>query len=241
MARERGLLLRLLGGRQAARTVGPLTHPVDDATTLHRRGAAPEVKLLLFGSGPAAGWGVHLHDLGLGGGIADRLAERMGHAVALDLLVDDSWQDPDPITAIRTQGLGKYHAVVIVGAYNHSLIEVPEPVWKDYLAQLREAILQEAGPDVALLVLSLPWDDAAERMPSVWGGPAGRAVVDLARIADETLSDSEQITQLRLLPPIEAEEWIGPDFSVASYARWSADTADRLAPLLGAGAVLSLP
>lgn len=241
MARERGRLFRLLGGRRAARTAGPLIHPVDEATTLRRRGAAPEVKLLLFGSGPAAGWGVHLHDLGLGGGIADRVAERTGRAVALDLLVDDSWQDPDPITALRAQGLGKYHAVVIAGAYNDSLIEVPESVWKDYLAQVREAILQEAGPDAVLLVLSLPWNDAAERMPSVWGGPAGRAVVDLARIADQTLSGSERITLLNLVPPVEAEEWIGPDFSVASYARWSADTADRLSPLLGAGAVLSLP
>lgn len=232
MARERGRLRRLVAGRRASRTTGPLTHPIDGATSLHRRGTGPAVKLLLFGSGPAAGWGVHLHDLGLGGGIADGVAERTGRAVTLDLLVDDTWEDPDAITALRAQRLTTYDAVVSVGSYRDSLREVSLTGLRAYLEQIRAVLLEEAGPDVVLLALALPWDDAARRVPGVWGGSFGRVVSDMVEVANETFGSSTQFVRLDLEPPIEASEWVGPDFSMASYARWSTVVADRLAPLL---------
>lgn len=235
MAREPARLLRLLARRRArAQAVGTLTRPVDGSTSLHRRGAAPELRLLLFGSGPAAGWGVHLHDLGLGGGIADGIAERTGRAVTMDLLVDDTWDDPDAITALRAQGLSTYDAVVVIGAYRPALLEIPLAVWQVYLDRLRTTLLEEAGPDVVLQVLALNWDDAVSSVPEVWGGAFGRLVVDLAHVADESFQNDDQVLRLQLLPPVEPTEWIGPDFSVASYARWSAAACEQLAPLLQA-------
>lgn len=231
MARERGRLRRMLAGRRAARTTGTLTRPIDDSTTLHRRGTEPGVRLLLFGSGPAAGWGVHLHDLGLGGGIANRVAERTGRAVTMDLLVDDTWEDPDAITALRAQGLSTYDAVISVGSYRDSLREVSLPALRAYLEQIREVLLQETGPGAVLLALALPWDDAARRVPEVWGGGFGRVVGGMVDVANETFG-GERFVRLDLQPPVAASEWFGPDFSVTSYAQWSAIVADRLAPLL---------
>lgn len=226
--------LRRRFARRRDRVVGTLIRPIDGATRLRRRGTEPELTLLLFGSGPATGWGVHLHDLGLGGGIADGIAERTGRAVAVDLLVDETWEDPDALTALRAQRLSTYDAIVSIGSYRDSLLEVPLPALRAYLEQVRTVLLEEAGPDVVIQVLSLPWDDAARRAPEVWGGALGRVVETMVRVQNEIFDGVGQMVRMDLLPPVEASEWIGPDFSVASYARWSAAVTDQLAPLLSA-------
>lgn len=226
--------LRRLFARRRDRVVGTLIRPIDGATSLHRRGAEPELRLLLFGSGPATGWGVHLQDLGLGGGIVDGVAKRTGRAVTLDLLVDETWQDPDAVTALRAQRLSAYDAIVSIGSYRDSLLEVPLPALRAYLERVRDVLIEEAGPDVVIQVLSLPWDDAMQRVPEVWGGTFGEVVMTMVQIQDETFDGVAQIIRMDLQPPVEASEWVGPDFSVASYARWSAAVTDRLAPLLTA-------
>ena len=60
------------------------------------------------------------------------------------------------------------------------------------------------------MVLTLPWEDAVERAPRQWGGAFGSTVAGLVAATADSVQEFQQISYLRLPPPDDAAEWIGP-------------------------------
>jgi hypothetical protein len=65
-----------------------------DATQTHSFGTDSD-RILVFGSGPAVGWGVLSHDVALPGSLARALSARTGRGADVDVV-------PNPLTTIRT-------------------------------------------------------------------------------------------------------------------------------------------
>jgi hypothetical protein len=188
--------------------------------------------VLLFGSGPAAGWGVQQHGEGLGGSIAAALARRTGRATTVEFLMEEQWVDRAPAAAMRAQHLLDYDAVVAIGTYRAAWLEIED--WRRHVDELRDTLLVEAGYGGVIQVLALPWADAVERAPQRWGGALGTSVMALAAVAADSMGEFRQIGYLTLGPPADAAEWIGPAFSRATYAAWGEETAAALEPRLAA-------
>ena len=229
--------------RAAARRVDAIAmtvpRPADRHEPVTAGTAGPPVRLLLFGSGPASGWGVRDSAEGLTGALARATAERLGRQVTVVPVIDDYWQESDPRSALRAARLAEYDAVLAVSAYRWSMVDVPLAAWRAYVDGLRDLLLDESGPDGVIQILALPWADAARRVPERWGGPLGAKIEELAGAAADSVAGSDAIDLLELGPPEAAAEWIGPAFSAATYRRWGIETAARLVPRLVTGAPAS--
>jgi hypothetical protein len=229
--------------RAAARRVDAIAmtvpRPADRHEPVTVGAEGPAVRLLLFGSGPASGWGVRDSAEGLTGSIARATAERLGRRVTVTPVIDDYWQESDPVRALQEARLVEYDAVLAVSAYRWSLVDLPLSAWRRYVDGLRDLLLAESGPDGVIQILALPWADAARRMPERWGGPLGGKIEELAGAAADSVADSPAIDLLELSAPDDTAEWGGPAFSAATYRRWGTEVAARLVPRLVAGAPAS--
>lgn len=71
---------------RSAHTFGPMPREI---LSVHTRGADSD-RVLLVGSGVAAGWGVLGHDIALAGNLARSLSARTGRGTDVDIVADSS-------------------------------------------------------------------------------------------------------------------------------------------------------
>jgi GAF domain-containing protein len=108
------LFSRLLWRAHAARTRASLARPHDtpQAFAAGRR----SLRILLAGSGPAAGWGVASHDLALPGGLARALASITGRGCVVDVLPHPSAGIARLSRMLDRAALDRYDAVILSAA-----------------------------------------------------------------------------------------------------------------------------
>lgn len=191
------------------------------------------MRVLLFGSGAAAGWGAEDARHGFGGAISAALHLATARPVVVDLLLEDNWEEHNVVAAVTAQRLRDYDAIVVINAYRPALRHISVDRWRGYAEALRDLALSQADPSTAIVVLSLPWRDAAARLPQVWGGAVGDHLVMLAEVVEEVVGEFRQIDSVTLNPPEAAAEWRRPEFSSGTYQCWGASVAVALLARLG--------
>lgn len=211
VAAVRAGLVRPVGGRQSF-VAG--RHPL---------------RVLIVGSGPAAGWGVGSHDLGLPGAVARALAASTGSGAVVDVV-------PHPSAGVRRLGRildgtgdDRYDAIVLSGAVPDAL-RLPEPRrWGLRLRRLIERA-QALGPRSVVWLGAQPIR-SIRPYDSAMGEVADNHARRLNAVARETCQEAGALfVPLEAPPRTDSRRHRSP----ADYLFWARQLVDVLAPALDA-------
>lgn len=159
-------LMRLFLWR-LTRTVSTLPTPTD-APHAHSSGTDPD-RFLLFGSGPAVGYGVLSHDLALPGQLARQVSASTGRGVDLDVFADTQMTMETAVDAITGIDLSRYDAVVLTIGANNALLLSSLRSWCDSLRLMLETVTAGLPARARVYVIAVPPISVINIDPSVIG------------------------------------------------------------------------
>lgn len=125
-----------------------------DAPQAHAAGINSD-RILLFGSGPAVGWGVVSHDLALPGSLARALSARTGRGTDVDVV-------PSPAVTIRSARaelaglkLWRYDAIVLSVGTTDAVGLMPPRVWRRELQAILDQLSRSTSRTTRIFVLGV--------------------------------------------------------------------------------------
>jgi lysophospholipase L1-like esterase len=202
-----------------------------DAPQAHAAGVNSD-RILLFGSGPAVGWGVLSHDLALPGSLARALSARTGRGTDVDVT-------PSPAATIRTArlelaglNLWRYDVVVLSVGTNDAVGLISPRIWRRELEAILDHIGGCSSRTTRILVLGVQpirsiaaYDTALGSL----GATHARALNALSQEICDSRPDSTYVDMPATLSHT-------PDRirTAADYATWAELLADRLNDSLNA-------
>jgi len=200
-----------------------------DAPESHSRGTDTH-RVLIFGGGPAVGWGVLSHEIALPGALARALSRRTGrgadvYVVAVPRLKVGSARDE-----LHRINLCRYDGVVVTLGVNDAGAMTPPSSWERDLTSTLQLIGQRSSPHAQIFVAGVH----PIRSIPVYDGPLGSVADAHARklnaVSALVCSRLPGVTYV----PLSAPEPCSPlRFRDAmSYRHWAEELADSMAPRL---------
>ena len=171
-------LMRLLHLRSGQR-MQHLPRPVD-APHAHAAGPDPD-RVLLFGSGPAIGYGVLSNDLALPGHIARQLSAATGRGVDLDVISDPGVTAAGSLAALRGINLWRYEAILFTIGVNDALILTPLATWREAVIQLLRYVAAHVPQRTRILIVAVPPIRTIDAVTGITGWIADRHAILLSR------------------------------------------------------------
>ncbi|MCU1438753.1 MAG: putative diguanylate cyclase [Naasia sp.] len=125
-----------------------------DAPGSYAAGTSPD-RVLIVGTGPAAGWGVLSHDLALPGQLARRLSERTGHGADVDLVATPFMTIGNVARELADTRLWRYDAVVVVLGVPDVLSLTPVRDWEERLEALLRLLNSSCSASTHIVVTGI--------------------------------------------------------------------------------------
>ncbi|RKR76588.1 GAF domain-containing protein [Frondihabitans australicus] len=144
-----------------------------DAPQAHAPGENPD-RVLVFGNGPAVGWGVITQELALPGQLARALAARTGRGCDVDLLADTAWDMESSTEHLVGRDLAGYDAVVVVIGQSDAYRFLPERRWTAALVSLLDHLEASTSPATGITVMGISPLSAVPPFHSRPGGSSDR-------------------------------------------------------------------
>jgi hypothetical protein len=138
-----------------------------DSPTVHGAGSDPD-RLLLTGSGVAAGHGVTTHELGLAGQLVRRLAVLTTRGADIDIVVRHDMTAVDCLDALAEVELSRFDAIIISVGVAEALALRSARVWRRDLEALLTTVRRECPASTQIFLLSLPLFSAETRFPRLF-------------------------------------------------------------------------
>lgn len=195
----------------------------EPVSAIRRAGRAPH-QVLLFGAGMLTGTGLHTHETGLPGAVADLLHARSGRGVNLTVIVD-----PDPTSDRARQALPglrlpRFEAVVVVLGEEAAVRRTSLGEWAARAGALFDLLDAQAAPDAPVFV----YDSAravlanlGERSRRTWRAASRQHLVS------ERLAASTRLRFAELTPSLH-RLGLGGRFSPVAYTAWGEYIVERL-------------
>lgn len=191
-------------------------------------GAGPD-RVLLVGSGPAAGVGVETHSLALTGALARRLSATTGRgAVVESRAVAHSGLDTIA-ELLAVDPAGSFDAVIITAGLMEAIDLLPDIVWRRWLLAVIEMVQARFGAETTVVVAGMPAPTSAILAGVGWrGGFIDRRASRLNRTSVDVVSSDERWHFVQL----PASEHVNGQPTADSYAGWADRVCMTLAPEL---------
>ncbi|NRD25066.1 GAF domain-containing protein [Frigoribacterium sp. VKM Ac-2836] len=198
----------------------------------HAPGTSPD-RVLLFGSGPAVGWGVRSHDLGLAGHLARAVSLATGRGVDVDVVADPAMRTADARRVLGDRDLTRYDTVVLVTGINDALEMTDVTRWRRAFVDLLVHIETETGgASSPVLVTGVQSPSEVTVFRIAGGGLVDRHAAELNAVIRDVCSTHPRVHVL--MPPSPLSGHDDRDRLIAKYARWGEAQAEMLAPMLDA-------
>jgi GAF domain-containing protein len=126
-----------------------------DSPHAHASGADPD-RVLLFGSGPAVGYGVLSHDLALPGQLARQISAGTGRGTDVDVVADPDLVVQTAARALIAFDLGRYDSIVLSIGANNSLLLTSPRVWRRELRAVLDLIVDQVPADTGIYIVAVP-------------------------------------------------------------------------------------
>lgn len=205
----------------------PIPRP-ETTDRVHADGVGVD-RLLVTGSGAAAGWGVLSHDLALAGGLARALAARSGQGVDVDVAVAPDLRVRDVPAALGSLHIADYDAFVVgLGVSEVFAFETVAEFERGLVATI-DAVRAGASVRSRIVVLGIPPLRLFGDLRSLIARFAARRSNDLNRAAAGVCRATPGVTFIEM-PPAPRSRGDFPDRGV--YAAWGDAVAATLAPLM---------
>lgn len=186
------------------------------------------IRMLIVGSGPAAGWGVGSHDLALPGALARAVAATTGRGVVVDVL-------PDTDVGVRTVGamldradLTRYSAIVVSVTMTDALHRVAGERWERRMRAVLDRIRSRVQPDTTVVWLGSQPIRSVRPYDNEYGDIVQRSATDLNTRAAAVCASTDLTVFIPLgAPPHNVN---ASHRTPADYLFWARQIADEIAP-----------
>ncbi|TFC60370.1 hypothetical protein E3O62_06595 [Cryobacterium sp. TMT2-15-1] len=189
-------------------------------------------RVLLFGSGPAVGWGVLSHNVALPGSLARALSSRTGRGTDVDVI-------PNPLVTIRTSqaeldglGLWRYDAVVVSLGTTDAVTLLSALVWQRELSALLDRIRHESSLSTRIFVLGMQPIRSIAAFDSGLGSVAEKHARSLNEASAAICAGQERSCFVPMAATLASTP--GRVRTAAQYVQWANLLADNMAPPLDA-------
>jgi GAF domain len=205
--------------------VTQLPRPLDTPHA-HASGADPD-RVLLFGSGPAVGYGVLSHDLALPGQLARQISAASGRGVDIDVIADVDLVIQNSVAPLAALELWRYDSIVLSIGANNSLLLTSVPVWNRGLTAVLDHLEEYTAKGTGIYVVAIPPITSIDVNAGYLGRVAERHSHRLNAESRKLAARYADVTFVPFSPLVKA------DFtryrSAATYQQWASVIA---APLI---------
>lgn len=191
-------------------------------------------RILLIGSGPAAGWGVSSHDLALPGAIARAVRARTGRGCIVDVIADVHMTAASLAAVLGGAKLERYDAVVTTVGTNDAVRFTTPGEWHRRISQAVEIWSTRVRQGNLLLMVGIQPISSISIFTGLAGRLADRLEFTLNRLTDEIAATVDTVSTT-VLPTLTVE----PSASLGrrtpdDYDLWASQIAAELVEHLDA-------
>jgi lysophospholipase L1-like esterase len=122
-----------------------------DAPQTHAPGSNSD-RILLFGSGPAVGWGTVSHDIALPGSLGRVLAAHTHRGADVFVFADPRINVRNAARVMRRIDIERFDAIIVMLGANDATRLTPLPKWNAKLSRLLTYLRHEASPIASIFV-----------------------------------------------------------------------------------------
>jgi hypothetical protein len=202
-----------------------------DAPESHSLGVDSD-RVLIFGGGPAVGWGVLSHEIALPGALARALSRRTGRGADVYVVAVPRLKIGSSVDELNRIKLYRYDAVVVTLGVNDAGALTSLASWGRDLTSTLRMIGRRSALDSRIFVAGVHPIRSIPVYDSPLGSVADAHARKMNTISVHVCSQVPRVTYV----PLSAPEPCGPlRFRDAmSYRHWAEELADRMAPQLDA-------
>jgi hypothetical protein len=206
--------------------LSPVPFPID---TPQATVAGPnKANVLVFGAGPAVGWGVRSHDLALPGSLARALSARTGRGVQVDLVADSTFTASTALEALSALDLDRYEAIIIVLGVNDAIRLTPLRRWEAELATLLDWLEGATGDRSRILVTGIQPIRSIQTFDSPMGDVADRHALSMNCVTTALVEPRTRTEYVALPSPPGGRR--DRHRESGAYVYWARSLANALAP-----------
>lgn len=197
-----------------------------------RAGASVGHRVLIFGSGPAVGWGGVSHEIALPGSLARALSTRTGRGTEVDVVADMRINAGNAVSALRHVECAPYEAIVLILGPNDALPLTALPKWRSRLAGVLTYLHEQAAPQARIVVTGVPPIRSVPGFGNALGSIAHTHATQMNLVTEDLSSASPRTTFVPLSAARDLPTGVRGDGR--TYRLWANEIADALAPQLEA-------
>ncbi|TFB55006.1 SGNH/GDSL hydrolase family protein [Cryobacterium tagatosivorans] len=216
----------------AARAGAGLGHVPRPTDAPHARSAGIDSdRVLVFGSGPAVGWGVLSHDLGLPGSLARALSARTRRGVEVDAIFNPHSTARSAVADLRDHDLSRYDAIVVTLGGNDALTLTSVRAWRRDLSAFLRMLVRGSSRSTQVFMMGVQ----PIRAVPVFDGPLGSIAERHAQLLNQTTAVLCRSLPRTTFVPLTARPGVPSDrFRTAEdYRHWAGLLADSMVGPLG--------
>ncbi|MGV8877329.1 MAG: GAF domain-containing protein [Rhodoglobus sp.] len=193
-------------------------------------------RVLMIGPGKSTGFGVHTHELGLGGHLARELSTLTERGCSVDIVSDPEMSVADTGAIVARAHLHKFDALIVsMGGINNFRMRSQSARRQD-VAGLLDAIDKNGAPSLQSFILEIAPADKTLPIPKILLPIINRNIAKLNSAAKQLCAEHPRIAFLRATKPAAETP-----LQSRTYQRWAQDFAPDIAQHLAAGASSAFP
>jgi hypothetical protein len=207
------------------RGLADLPRPMDEPR-VRTSGTLPD-RILLFGRGPAMGWGVLSHELALSGSLARAVTNRTGRAADVAVVADQSITVHSALPLLAEMALDDFDAIVITFGAKDATAMTSLRRWNRQMGALLSFLDAHGSLSASVFVLGIQPIRSIPVFDSRLGTVADRHAHALNAATAQICSEHYGTTFVPLAPAQDPAP--GRFRSAADYRRWGEILADSMA------------
>jgi len=191
-------------------------------------GADPD-RVLLLGSGRPTGFGVHTHELGLGGHLARELSSLTTRGCSVDILSDPSMSSSFAGIALSRARLEKFDALVVtLGNVDTFRMRWPF-AWRRDVTDFLDSVEETGGDTFQSFIVGIPPADDVLSMPAPFIYAVNATIAHLNAVMEELCAQRRRVTFVPTTPP---DGSTSAPFESRTYEHWARELAPVIAKYL---------
>jgi len=187
-----------------------------------------KANVLLFGAGPAVGWGVLSHDLALPGSLARALSARTGRGVQVDLVADSAFTAVTALEPLAALDLDRYEYIVVVLGVNDAIRLTPLRRWESELATLLDWLEGATSDSTNILVTGIQPIRSIHTFDTPLGDVADRHARSMNCVTTALVEPRTRTGYVALPSPPDGRR--DRHRESGAYVYWARSLANALAP-----------
>ena len=200
------------------RELGQHRTPADSGQTLIDGPDADRV--LVFGSGPAVGWGVESQELALPGNLGRVLADLTARGVVVDVVADPELTVATALPRLEELKLWRYEAIIILFGLGDVVNATSKRAWQRDLRSTISFVLNNASRDSSVFFAGLQPQRTSSTYDNWFGGLAASHIEAMNEQTEEICSSFDRVHFVALSTAVRQP--------TDNYEAWGTELADTV-------------